>query len=142
MLYKEEKLSSGNVHDLCHAAPYIRMSSNPTGGFLKMFSHIHFLGMYIFMCFSLYFANCLFVLIFCVFFLLLYCIVFFNKSMKYQGASCPSLAVGVLSQSRCSCCLRVSSTTYEPPCEKTGLRGFRPGPTQTGLYSYRGWLEA
>ena len=23
----------------------------------------------------------------------------------------------------------------EPRCEKTGLRGFRPGPTQTGLYS-------
>ena len=27
--------------------------------------------------------------------------------------------------------------TYEPRYEKTGLRGFRPGPTQTGLYSYR-----
>ena len=23
--------------------------------------------------------------------------------------------------------------TYEPRCEKTGLRGFPPGPTQTGL---------
>ena len=31
---------------------------------------------------------------------------------------------------------------YEPRCEKTGLRGFRPGPTQTGLYSHRRWLEA
>ena len=31
---------------------------------------------------------------------------------------------------------------YEPRCEKTGLRGFQPGPTQTGLYSYRRWLEA
>ena len=31
---------------------------------------------------------------------------------------------------------------YEPRCEKTGLRGFRPGPTQTGLCSYRRWLEA
>ena len=31
---------------------------------------------------------------------------------------------------------------YEPPCEKTGLRGFRPGPTQTGLCSHRRWLEA
>ena len=29
---------------------------------------------------------------------------------------------------------------YEPRCEKTGLRGFRPGPTQTGLYSHRRWL--
>ena len=32
--------------------------------------------------------------------------------------------------------------TFEPRCEKTGLRGFRPGPTQTGLYNYRRWLEA
>ena len=31
---------------------------------------------------------------------------------------------------------------YEPRCEKTGLRGFRPGPTQTGLCSHRIWLEA
>ena len=29
-----------------------------------------------------------------------------------------------------------------PRCEKTGLRGFRPGPTQTRLYSYRRWIEA
>ena len=26
---------------------------------------------------------------------------------------------------------------YEPRCEKTGLRGFRPGPTQTKLYNHR-----
>ena len=26
--------------------------------------------------------------------------------------------------------------------EKTNNLGFRPGPTQTGLYSHRGWLEA
>ena len=32
--------------------------------------------------------------------------------------------------------------SYEPRCEKTGLRGFRPGPTQTGLYSHRKWLES
>ena len=31
---------------------------------------------------------------------------------------------------------------YEPRSEKTGLRGFRPGPTQTGLYNYTRWLEA
>ena len=31
---------------------------------------------------------------------------------------------------------------YEPCCEKTGLLDFRPGPTQTGLYSHRRWLEA
>ena len=31
---------------------------------------------------------------------------------------------------------------YEPRSEKTGLRGFRPGLTQTGLYSRKRWLEA
>ena len=31
---------------------------------------------------------------------------------------------------------------YEPRHKKTGLWGFRPGPTQTGLYSDRRWLEA
>ena len=30
----------------------------------------------------------------------------------------------------------------EPRREKTGLRGFRPGPTLTGLYSLRSRLEA
>ena len=29
----------------------------------------------------------------------------------------------------------------EPRFEKTGLRGFRPGPIQTGLCSHRRWLE-
>ena len=28
-------------------------------------------------------------------------------------------------------------TLFEPRCEKTSLRGFRPCPTQTGLYSHR-----
>ena len=31
---------------------------------------------------------------------------------------------------------------YEPRCEKTGLWGFRPGPTQTGLYRHRICLDA
>ena len=31
---------------------------------------------------------------------------------------------------------------YEPRCEKTGLRGFRPGPTQTRLHYHTRWLEA
>ena len=31
---------------------------------------------------------------------------------------------------------------FEPRSEKIVLRGFRPGPTQTGLYSHRRWLEA
>ena len=33
-------------------------------------------------------------------------------------------------------------SSFEPRCEKTGLRGFRPGPTQTGLYNHKRWLEA
>ena len=32
--------------------------------------------------------------------------------------------------------------TIEPRSEKTGLRGFRPGLTKTGLYSHRRCLEA
>ena len=95
------------MHDLCHAAPYIRMSSNPTGGFLIKFSHVHFLGMYIFMCFFIIFC----VLFVCFDFLCVFCccivLYFFNKTMNQDA----SLAVGVLSQSRCSCFLRVSSTT-------------------------------
>ena len=35
-----------------------------------------------------------------------------------------------------------SMGAYEPRCEKTGLRGFRPGPTQTRLFSHTRWLEA
>ena len=31
---------------------------------------------------------------------------------------------------------------FEPRCEKICLRGFRQGPTQTGLCSHRRWLEA
>ena len=32
--------------------------------------------------------------------------------------------------------------SYEPRCEKTGLRGFQPGSTQTGLCSHTRWLGA
>ena len=40
-------------------------------------------------------------------------------------------------------CIPVTTTIiFEPRYEKTGLRGFRPGPTQTGLCSHRIWLEA
>ena len=31
---------------------------------------------------------------------------------------------------------------HEPRCEKTGLRGMGPGPTQTRLYNHTRWLEA
>ena len=32
--------------------------------------------------------------------------------------------------------------TFEPVHEKTNNLGFRPGPTRTGLYSHRRWLDA
>ena len=35
-----------------------------------------------------------------------------------------------------------SFLAFWPRCEKTSLRGLRPGPTQTRLYSNRRWLEA
>ena len=35
-----------------------------------------------------------------------------------------------------------SDATFEPRWEKNRSWGFRPGPTQTGLYSHRTWLEA
>ena len=40
-------------------------------------------------------------------------------------------------------CRRIEyrSISIEPRCEKTSLRGFLPGLTQTGLYSHRRWLE-
>ena len=37
---------------------------------------------------------------------------------------------------------RNSFLADEPRCEKTGIRGFRPGPTQTGQYNYRICLDA
>ena len=33
--------------------------------------------------------------------------------------------------------LMMWKSTYEPGHEKTSLQGFRPGLTQTGLYSHR-----
>ena len=33
--------------------------------------------------------------------------------------------------------ITVKCLWFEPHCEKTGLRGFRPGPTQSGLYGHR-----
>ena len=35
----------------------------------------------------------------------------------------------------------IVTNSYEPRCEKTGLRHFRPASTQTGLYSHRRLLE-
>ena len=37
---------------------------------------------------------------------------------------------------------RITSIIIEPVREKTNNLGFRPGPTQNGLYSHRKWLGA
>ena len=38
--------------------------------------------------------------------------------------------------------LTLRKAIYDPPIEKTGLLGFRPGLTQTSLHSHRRWLGA
>ena len=38
--------------------------------------------------------------------------------------------------------IQYPSTIIEQVCEETNNLGFRPGPTQTGLYGHRRWLEA
>ena len=43
-------------------------------------------------------------------------------------------------QSSVASVLLVRHCTFEPRSEKNGLRGFRPGPTQTGLYNHTRWL--
>ena len=87
MFNKANKLSSGNVKDLCHATPYICTSSNPTGGILIKFFHIKILGFFFFMCFFIIFVCCLFVFCFdfflyciswlCVFFFFFFFFIFF-----------------------------------------------------------------
>ena len=43
---------------------------------------------------------------------------------------------------RAVCQKMLENFCIEPRCEKTSLRGFRPGPTQNGLYDHTRWLEA
>ena len=64
---------------------------------------------------------------------LVYCLVHRNST-----GLCYRLSVVLLGFPGISFC----HATYEPRREKTGLRGFRLGPTQTGLYSLRKELEA
>ena len=47
-----------------------------------------------------------------------------------------------LTKGPCKICYALCHRLFEPRCEKTGLWGFRPGPTHTGLYSHIRWLEA
>ena len=70
-------------------------------------------------------------------------IVFMKKyaklSLNYHQISSNTHLFLLLNLFRASCYIEKH---YEPRCEKTGLWGFRPGPTQTELYSHRRWLEA
>ena len=74
------------------------MSSNPTGGFLiKFFPHSLFGEVYFHVRLHIV---CLFRFFVYFFVVVLYCFVFFFYiTMKFQDASCPSLAVVVLSSS-------------------------------------------
>ena len=51
---------------------------------------------------------------------------------------------GFLMMARLQNSPRIGSSMFlnEPRCEKTGLRGFQPDPTQTELYNQRRWLDA
>ena len=60
-----------------------------------------------------------------------------NKDFKY---SCIKDIIPLNSAVRCI--VQNIHQTFEPHHEKTCLWGFRPGPTQTKLYSHRRWLEA
>ena len=87
------------MQDFCQVTRHIRMSSNPTGGILiKFFFTTFTFWRCIFLC-VFFFVYCLFVFIVCVCvcFVVLYFI--FSNIMKFQDASCPSLAVSVLSSS-------------------------------------------
>ena len=59
----------------------------------------------------------------------------YDPSKNWVGARYPSRNI----QHRSLCNMPMQ---YEPRCEKTGLRDFRPGPTKTGLCSHKRWLEA
>ena len=55
-----------------------------------------------------------------------------NKKKTYQKSLWPP-PIGAWGNARCLCEELHTNLTNEPRCEKTGLRGFRPGPTQTRL---------
>ena len=69
----------------------------------------------------------------------IFCIGYLMNMKKYLSPFCLFVCFGI--QLR-PVILTYSQTLIEPRCEKTGLRGFRPGPTQTRLYSHRRLLEA
>ena len=55
---------------------------------------------------------------------------------------CNSQVLGVQKLRIFTVSFQFTLVLFEPRCEKTGLRGFLPGPTQIRLYSHRRWLEA
>ena len=64
---------------------------------------------------------------------------YFHVNCTASFRSLPNTERGKITQHQSVC---QTAKTVEPRCEKTGLWCFRPGPTQTRLYSHRRWLEA
>ena len=60
----------------------------------------------------------------------------------YQSKYKPVAKGTIMSISKNNKIVKIKQNPALEICEKTGLRGFRPGLTQTGLYSHRRWLEA
>ena len=67
---------------------------------------------------------------------------FYMKSLNESDLKIITVYFMLSEFSEVSLCFRTLSSINEPRCEKTGLRGFRPGLTQTRLYNHRRWLEA
>ena len=66
---------------------------------------------------------------------LILCLLIYSKRRRQKSKLvCLCFKFIVISQTTA---LKDYQSIYEPRCEKTGLRDFRPGPTQTGLYSHR-----
>ena len=57
--------------------------------------------------------------------------------IKAQASSLENLTSGFPTRSDKNQPAEAVPQLNEPPSEKTGLQGFRPGPTQTGLNSHR-----
>ena len=72
---------------------------------------------------------------------------YFNVKMEGLNGQLPNLdlvnlVVRLCKKHNIDVGLHHRVSVNEPRCEKTGLRCFRPGPTQTGLYSHRRRLQA
>ena len=77
---------------------------------------------------------------FCIFRFILY-----THSTEQMRRLICALVISIFSKQVFTCrgpTFIASHTFSQPRHDKTCLQGFRQGPTQTGLYSHRRWLEA